>query len=121
MAISQSFDDLLKNPRSLPEESAIAVHFKGGRGGILFGFDTQSHQLTADHHILPHAGALAGHDVAAVVEEARRRAALLANRLRSSGGKCGDYRSERQRDTDQAVTTSQTGRGRSSLPPWPWR
>jgi hypothetical protein len=120
MAISQSFDDLLKHPRSLPEESAIAVHFKGGRGGILFGFDTQSHQLTADHHILPHAGALAGHNIAAVVEEARRRASILASLLRSSGGQSGDYRSERQSDTDQAVTTPQIS-DRSSLPPWPWR
>jgi len=35
MAISHSFDDLLKNARLLPEESLIAVHFKGGKGGIV--------------------------------------------------------------------------------------
>jgi hypothetical protein len=76
------FDELLKKAKSLPDESAIAVHFKGGRGGILFGVDAQSHNLTPEHHILPHSGALAGYDIAAVVEEARHRASILADRLR---------------------------------------
>jgi hypothetical protein len=78
------FDEILKMPKSLPDESAIAVHFKGGRGGILFGFDAQSQNLTPEHHILPHSGALAGYDVAAVVEEARHRASKLADSLRLS-------------------------------------
>jgi hypothetical protein len=81
MGIRRPFDDLLKNPRPLPDRPAIAVHLKGGRGGILFEFDGQSHKLTSGHHILPHSGALAGYDVAAVVEEARERAAILADKI----------------------------------------
>jgi hypothetical protein len=81
MGIRRPFDDLLKNPRSLPDQPAIAVHLKGGRGGILFELDGQSHKLTACHRILPHSGALAGYDVAAVVEEARTRAAILADKI----------------------------------------
>jgi hypothetical protein len=89
------FDEILKSPKSLPDESAIAVHFKGGRGGILFGVDAQSQNLTPEHHILPHSGALAGYDVAAVVGEARHRASKLADTLRLS-------MSEQQRNPDQA-------------------
>jgi hypothetical protein len=101
------FDDILKSPKSLPDESAIAVHFKGGRGGILFGFDAQSQNLTPEHHILPHSGALAGYDVAAVVEEARHRAAKLADTLRLNVGEPGHDRSERQQRTaDQAASVS---------------
>jgi hypothetical protein len=102
MAISQTFDDVLKDPRLLPDESAIAVHFRGGHGGILFGFDSQSRNLASGHHILPHAGALAGYDVAAVVAEARRRAAILVRLLPSHWMPSGQPE-------------------RSSLPPWPWR
>jgi hypothetical protein len=101
------FDDILKSPKSLPEESAIAVHFKGGRGGILFGFDAQSQNLTPEHHILPHSGALAGYDVAAVVAEARHRASKLADKLRLSMSKPGRNRSERQqRNAHQAASVS---------------
>jgi hypothetical protein len=75
------FDDLLKNPRSLPDKPAIAVHFKGGRGGILFELDRRSRKLTPGHRILPHSGTLAGYDVAAVVEEARMRASILADEI----------------------------------------
>ena len=81
MGIRRPFDDLLKNPRPLPDEHAIAVHFKGGRGGILFELDDRSRKLTPGHHILPHSGALAGYDIAAVVEEARIRAAILADKI----------------------------------------
>jgi hypothetical protein len=96
------FDDILKSPKSLPDESAIAVHFKGGRGGILFGFDAQSQNLTPEHHILPHSGALAGYDVAAVVEEARHRASKLADKLRLNMSEPSRDRSERrQRNADQ--------------------
>lgn len=101
------FDDILKSPKSLPDESAIAVPFKGGRGGILFGFDAQSHNLTPEHHILPHSGALAGYDVAAVVEEARHRASMLADTLRSNMSEPDIDRSERQqRSADQAASVS---------------
>jgi hypothetical protein len=101
------FDDILKNPKSLPDESAIAVHFKGGRGGILFGFDAQSHNLTPEHHILPHSGALAGYDIAAVVEEARHRASMLADTLRLDMIEPGSDRSEQQqRNADQAASVS---------------
>jgi hypothetical protein len=99
------FDDILKSPKSLPDESAIAVHFKGGRGGILFGFDAQSQNLTPEHHILPHSGALAGYDVAAVVEEARHRASKLADTLRLNMSE--PSRGERQqRSADQAASIS---------------
>jgi hypothetical protein len=81
MGIRRPFDELLKNPRPLPDKSAIAVHFKGGRGGILFELDETSHKLSSGHHILPHSGALAGYDVAAVVEEARMRASILADKI----------------------------------------
>jgi hypothetical protein len=81
MAIRRPFDDLLKNPRPLHDKPAIAVHFKGGRGGILFEFDGRSRKLTPGHQILPHSGALAGYDVAAVVEEARKRASILADKI----------------------------------------
>lgn len=101
------FDDILKSPKSLPDESAIAVHFKGGRGGILFGFDAQSQNLTPDHHILPHSGALAGYDVAAVVAEARHRASMLADTLRLNMSEPGGNRGKRQkRDADQAPSAS---------------
>jgi hypothetical protein len=101
------FDELLKNAKSLPDESAIAVHFKGGRGGILFGFDAQSHNLTPEHHILPHSGALAGYDIAAVVEEARHRASILADRLRLDMKSPSSQQSDRQQDSaDQAASVS---------------
>jgi hypothetical protein len=101
------FDDILKNPKSLPNESAIAVHFKGGRGGILFGFDAQSHNLTPEHHILPHSGALAGYDIAAVVEEARHRASMLADTLRLDMSEPGsDRREQQQRNAAQAALVS---------------
>lgn len=96
------FDDILKKPKSLPDESAIAVHFKGGRGGILFGFDAESHNLSPEHHILPHSGALAGYDVAAVVKEARHRASLLADTLRLNTSEPSRDRRQRQpRNTDK--------------------
>jgi hypothetical protein len=98
------FDDILKSPKSLPDESAIAVHFKGGRGGILFGFDAQSQNLTPEHHILPHSGALAGYDVAAVVEEARHRASKLADTLRLNVSEPSRDRSERQRKAATSVS-----------------
>jgi hypothetical protein len=119
MAISQMFDDLLKDPRLLPDESAIAVHFKGGHGGILFGFDTHSRHLASGHHILPHAGALAGYDVTAVVEEARRRASSLLQLLPLNSMPTSQDRYDRHDDLDHA--TPQTASDRSSLPPWPWR
>lgn len=101
------FDDILKSAKSLPDESAIAVHLQGGRGGILFGFDAQSHNLTPEHHILPHSGALAGYDVAAVVEEARHRASRLADTLRLNISEHGEDRSERQQGSaDQAASVS---------------
>jgi hypothetical protein len=101
------FDDILKSAKSLPDESAIAVHFKGGRGGILFGFDAQSHNLTPEHHILPHSGALAGYDVAAVVEEARHRASRLADTLRLNLSEYSEDRSGRQQGSaDQATAVS---------------
>jgi hypothetical protein len=106
------FDDILKNPKSLPDESAIAVHFKGGRGGILFGFDAQSQNLTPEHHILPHSGALAGYDVAAVVEEARHRASKLADTLRLNMSEPSRDRSERQQ-RKAAQTPSGSGRRRA--------
>jgi hypothetical protein len=81
MGNPRPFDDLLKSPRPLPEKPAIAVHFKGGRGGILFELDGTSRKLTPGHRILPHSGALAGYDVSAVVEEARIRAAILADEI----------------------------------------
>lgn len=116
--VPRPFDDLLKEPRSLPDESAIAIHFKGGRGGILFGFDAQSHELTSDHHILPHSGALAGYNVAAVVEEARRRVSILADEMRSK--QSGNHQNER-RNADQAELPSNAKSDPSPLPPWPWR
>jgi hypothetical protein len=101
------FDELLKNAKSLPDESAIAVHFKGGRGGILFGVDAQSHNLTPEHHILPHSGALAGYDIAAVVEEARHRASILADTLRLDVKSPSSHLSDRQQGSaDQAASES---------------
>jgi hypothetical protein len=98
--IAAVFDEILKSPKSLPDESAIAVHFKGGRGGILFVFDAQSQNLTPEHHILPHSGALAGYDVAAVVEEARHRASKLAGTLRLSMSE------QQQPNPDQAMRSA---------------
>jgi hypothetical protein len=118
MAISQSFDDLLKNARLLPEESLIAVHFKGGKGGIVFGLDARSHSLTPGHIVLPHSGTFSGYDVAAVVEEARMRASFLADELRSNRRQSGDRRAEQpSHNADQAATMPE----RCLLPPWPWR
>jgi hypothetical protein len=111
------FDELLKNAKSLPDESAIAVHFKGGRGGILFGVDAQSHNLTPEHHILPHSGALAGYDIAAVVEEARHRASILADRLRLDMKSPSSHLSDRQLgSSDQAASESPMIRDRWQLP-----
>jgi hypothetical protein len=113
MAISQPLDDLLKNPTLLPEESLIAVHLKGGRGGIIFGLDSQSHKLTPGHLVVPHSGAFSGYDVDAVVDAARTRASYLANELqsnRTSSGSRIDRSNVDQRKPDP-----------SSLPPWPWR
>lgn len=113
MAISQPLDDLLKKPTLLPEESLIAVHLKGGRGGIIFGLDSQSRKLTPGHLVVPHSGAFSGYDVDAVVDAARTQASYLANELQSNRTS-GGYRSDRsiidQRKPDP-----------SSLPPWPWR
>jgi hypothetical protein len=115
MAICQSFDDLLKNPRLLPEESLIAVYFKNGRGGIIFGLDVRSHKLTPGHLVLPHTGAFNSYDVAAVVKEARTRASFLADELRSNSRQSGDHRSEPlRRNANQAADIW-------SMPPWPWR
>jgi hypothetical protein len=113
MAIPQPLDDLLKSPTLLPEESLIAVHLKGGRGGIIFGLDSRSHKLTPGHLVVPHSGAFSGYDVDAVVDAARTRASFLANELRSnrtSGDDRSDGRNADQRRPDPW-----------SLPPWPWR
>jgi hypothetical protein len=105
MAISPPLDDLLKSPTLLPEESLIAVHLKGGRGGIIFGLDTRSHKLAPGHLVVPHSGAFSGYDVDAVVDAARTRASFLANELQWNRAS-GDDR----RKPDPW-----------SLPPWPWR
>jgi len=120
MAISQSFDNLLKNPTLLPDESLIAVHLKGGRGGIIFGLDTRSHELTPGHLVIPHSGAVRGYDVAAVVDAARTRASFLANELRSNSRRSSADQSE-QRNDQAASVPPQRKPDPWSLPPWPWR
>lgn len=121
MSVPQSVDDLFKNPTLLPDESLIAVHLKGGRGGIIFGFDTRSHKLTPGHFVLPHSGAFSGYDVAAVVDAARTRASFLADELRTKRRESGQDQSER-RNADQApAVPPQRKPDPWSLPPWPWR